>query len=420
MNELQPNAKTPSTFFVHIACHGIFCICLLLLGSALATWVDLVGLENRNISSTCVKSLHSAKVSLVPNYSSDVTEICSPRITEGVFTNYTFTGISGCVLPFVELSNLGESILRFSGKNRFWIHFIGDSDTRGLVMALIRFLHPPLMRAQNISDFARACGCFVNLTNLATSCGKESTIFLHEFSRVGMIDFQMTSGSKGGFGESFSSIEISHRLLNQSCFTSTPIQKSSLESHRSFRISFEMRGPREHFNRALKCWGSGNDSNSIENYFPDLFYLNAGAWWSGMENNSKMERSHFLNESVSHVRELSLHPHSNIIYGTSLHWRYTEFDKKVISDLSRTSVLVFDRFRFSQLIMSSLQLRRDSGHAPLIVNLYDAQRFAQTFMPLLTLEDSGSYIPTFFHEDCKRNINQKVFLGSWVQHCHFF
>lgn len=335
---------------------------------------------------------------------------CSTHITEGVFVNYTFVGMNGCVHPFMNLSFLGDSEPIMSMRENLWIHFVGDSDTRGMVMALLRFVYPPLREAKTVRDFACACNCVVDSMQGTASC-TNSTIKLKDFVRISFIDFQFLH--EVGYSKSLLPyISVSHVWPVPETHRLLASKESS--SNWTFRVSFEMRGPPEDFNHALKHW-SGKPEKSL----PDLFYLNAGAWWWQLEDNIEQKQKIF-DEAIYSIRQLSLMRHSKIIYGTSLPWRYNKLDQRIISDLSETSVSVMDRLRFSQIIMDGLSLQADDNHAPLIVNLYDAQRLARILFPYLEWGGYGSYIPRFFHENCSTNNNPDFYIGTWTQHCQFF
>ena len=86
--------------------------------------------------------------------------ICSPNEVVGMFINYTFYGIDGCVLHFVDAPSHISTLVDRSKNKKLWVHFIGDSDTRGLVLGLLRFLYSPLRAAVTREMFAKAYDCW--------------------------------------------------------------------------------------------------------------------------------------------------------------------------------------------------------------------------------------------------------------------
>jgi len=115
---------------------------------------------------------------------------CSPHETNGVFVNYTFVGWSGCALQFLRYPHLALGTL--VGTHRVWIHFIGDSDTRGLVLGMLRLIHSPLSNAVTLEDFAEAYGCTLEPELLLMRQARCGGVVhdLTQISRLGYIDYQ--------------------------------------------------------------------------------------------------------------------------------------------------------------------------------------------------------------------------------------
>jgi hypothetical protein len=197
------------------------------------------------------------------------------------------------------------------------------------------------------------------------------------------------------------------------------------------RISYEFQGPQGEFAAALGYW---NDEHN--HTFPDIFYLNIGAWYgTGSVSEEQVQR---VTTGVSRL----LLSTKRIIYGTSLFFRNHAFDDAVsvikaklyiestflphnmngssqALHTQKGELQVFDRNSFSNRLFSDLKLERDSGHAPTLVNLFDAQRLVQllSFDTYPRKRGENWFSPGYFHNNCTSSKTPANFISTWNQHC---
>jgi hypothetical protein len=196
------------------------------------------------------------------------------------------------------------------------------------------------------------------------------------------------------------------------------------------RISYEFQGPPGEFDAALEYW---NDEHN--HTFPDIFYLNIGAWYGNGASEEQVQR---VTTGVSRL----LLSAKRIIYGTSLFFRQHVFDDAVsvikaelymespfsphnmngssqALHTQKGELQVFDRNSFSNRLFSDLKLKKDSGHAPTLVNLFDAQRLVQllSFDTYPRKRGENWFTPGYFHNNCTSSKYPDNFISTWNQHC---
>jgi len=363
--------------------------------------------------SLCTAIVHVPGSGTARNLASDVVDMdvapkCSPREITGVFVNYTFVGSSGCTFQFLRYPHLALATLEI---DRVWIHFIGDSDTRGLVLGLLRLIYPPLSEAVTVEDFAEAYGCSLEpelLKSRQAWCG--GVVNLTQLNRIRYVDYQFAYADRED-----------SPMLSLKRFVAPGLDRWDMNNNVSklyrLRISYEMSGPEGMFDAALEYW---NDEHN--DTFPDVFYLNIGAWYGKSSVNEEQ-----LQRVTTGIERL-LSSAKRIIYGTSLFWRQHAFDDavSVVGALKSThlthqvgEIQIFDRETFSNLMFRHLGLEKDTGHAPFLVNLFDAQRLVQLISWDTCARQSGDtwVSPTHFHDNCTSSKHPEHFISTWSQHC---
>lgn len=340
----------------------------------------------------------------------DVAPKCSPH-ENGVFVNYTFVGRSDCTLQFLRYPHLALKPLY---NHRVWIHFIGDSDTRGLVLGLLRLLHPPLSNAVTVEDFARAYGCTLEPEQLWRCGGVVQN--LTQLSRLGYVDYQFA------YTPEEDSLVCLQRIVRAGHSKDRSLMLHNASASYDLRISYEFQGPEGQFDAALKYW-----NEEYNDTFPDLFYLNIGAWYGDGATEEQVQRV------TTGISQLLLSA-KRIIYGTSLFWRQHAFDDAVSvmkamkslemngSNQERSQggeLQIFDRESFSNRMFRDLKLMKDSGHAPILVNLFDAQRLVQMlwFDEPTPKVKKDWFSPTYIHSNCTSSKYPERFISTWSQHC---
>jgi len=153
------------------------CLLTVCFALVLVPFKSPLGLPDRTIRSRNVPTQNSDRSLL------HTPRMCSANEVVGNFINTTFFGIDGCVLHFVDVPSHFSALVDGT-KKRLWIHFVGDSDTRGLVLGLLRFLYTPLRTAVTRDEFAKAYGCWDE------SIGSCPGIDMRNLARLGYIDFQ--------------------------------------------------------------------------------------------------------------------------------------------------------------------------------------------------------------------------------------
>jgi len=351
-------------------------------------------------------------------------ESCSSHQTGGRFVNFTFVGDDGCVLRYFDAHRLFRFEIETSSANALWVHFVGDSDTRGLVMGLLRFLSAPLREAVTKEEFAVAFGCAV--TEELRAMGKVACpepYDLTQLARLGFIDFQFRYEADGAarqvkaYGRTGYSNDTSEMM-------------ASVRSDYDLRITYMFAGPDGEFVRSMRYWIDDVRDDAL----PDVFYLNLGSWFGHKREKYATTTSEVvalidrLADRLAHRDEVG-----RIVYGSSLFWRRHTFDAAVAAAVRRerspsspwrTKVSIFDRWMFSQVMYRDLNLLWETGHAPFIVNLFDAQRLAQLLSSSTGLGNSElvetSYVPRHFGTNCSVRNDETQFLDTWNAHCDFW
>lgn len=298
------------------------------------------------------------------------------------------------MLHFVDIQS---SFVKLVTRKKLWVHFIGDSDTRGLVLGLLRFLYAPLQEARSREDFARAYDGDQN----------------GDLARLKHIDYQFAL--KDG---TFQSQKHYGSLGHSKDKDKKDLLDNVYDYH--LRISFGNEGPDGEFVKALKYWNDDHNGS-----FPDVVYMNLGAWFGHGETNSttisdvttlverlmkKYESSKFVYGSVLFFRDRASNTFDTAMYKMALLKRY---------EVAQSRLHLFDRATFSRLMFAELNLEMDSSHAPLILNLFDAQRLAQLILSIFQVPIVKPYIPHSFN-NCSIKVEKQEFIGTWNQHCEWF
>ncbi|OUS41643.1 hypothetical protein BE221DRAFT_202261 [Ostreococcus tauri] len=264
----------------------------------------------------------------------------------GMFINYTFYGIDGCVLHFVDAPSHISTLVDRSKNKKLWVHFIGDSDTRGLVLGLLRFLYSPLRAAVTREMFAKAYDCWDEASQTCPG------VDIFNLARLGHIDYQFCTSQDGVFKNQ------KHYARGWYSKDKTDLLENVFDYN--LRVSFGFAGPDGQFVSALRYWTELDNES-----FPDIFYLNLGAWFS----HGNITTTESVTSLIGNLQEKT---GSDIIYGSSLSFRQHLFDDAVarIIHLKRevgiTKLHLFDRSVFGGTLMKDLKLKQNSGHAPLI------------------------------------------------------
>ena len=173
-------------------------------------------------------------------------------------------------------------------------------------------------------------------------------------------------------------------------------------------FAFVFEGPDGQFVKALKYWNDDHNGS-----FPDVCYMNLGAWFANGETHStttsdvttlverlmkKYESSKFVYGSMIFFRDGARNMFDTAMYKMALlkHYQMTE-----------SRLHLFDRAIFSKIMFDNVKLERDSGHAPLILNLFDAQRLAQLILSIFQVPIVKPYIPHSFN-NCSIRLKNKI------------
>ena len=367
------------------------CLLTVCFALVLVPFKSPLGLPDRTIRSRNVPTQNSDRSLL------HTPRMCSANEVVGNFINTTFFGIDGCVLHFVDVPSHFSALVDGT-KKRLWIHFVGDSDTRGLVLGLLRLLYTPLRTAVTRDEFAKAYGCWDE------SIGRCPGIDLHNLARLGYIDFQfLIEAGVLKYQKAF--------VRGKSTTDAQDAQDLRADHQYGLRISHTFEGPDGEFINRLKYWTDDHNTS-----VPDIFYLNLGAWFSKGETNITT-----IESVTSLIGKLQEQTESDIIYGSALSWRSHLFDGAVARMMllkQSNKMHLFDRSVFSGILMEDLKLDRNSGHAPFIENLFDAQRLLQLLLAIFLVPVKSSFIPHSFSENCSIALTDD-FIGTWSQHCEW-
>ena len=336
--------------------------------------------------------------------------ICGIQDTTGSFLNDTFIGLNGCTLAFQN----GAAFLNKIGPRRgrgTWVHFIGDSDTRGLVLALLRTLDDRLMQARTLQEFASALGCEMSDDlRVLEQVRCTETVDLQNLARITRLDFEFTKDDNMAY-------KCTHRSM-RSAYQSSLFE----ESKGDVRISYEFQGPEGQFLSALDYW----NSNLAKRTSPDVWYLNVGAWYG--ESNSSHPHVKLVVDSLKQLAN-QLFSDAKIVYGSSLFHRNNMFDSAVWLELSverafQDTMVYFDRTKFGKTIFRELSLTLDNNHIPTIVNIFDAQRLMILLSSLSKFSNyplrrsNEYYVPIRFTNSCKISERSRdFFISTWTQYC---
>lgn len=202
---------------------------------------------------------------------------------------------------------------------------------------------------------------------------------------------------------------------------------ASARSDYDLRITYMFAGPDGEFVRAMRYWIDDVRDDAL----PDVFYFNLGSWFGHRREKYATSTSEVvaLMDRLAHRDDVR-----RIVYGSSLYWRRHTFDAAVAAAVRRerspsspwrTKVSICDRWMFSRVMYRDLHLLWETrGHAPFIVNLFDAQRLAQLLSSSTGLENpeliETSYVPRHFGINCSVPTDETQFLDTWTSHCDFW
>lgn len=208
--------------------------------------------------------------------------VCAPTDILGNFVKGTFVGAERCVLQFIDVRAELAKLVKQTTRRKLWIHLIGDSDTRGLVLALMRLLYPPLQHAITVEEI---CLAYSNYDEETGEC--EGTLNGTEMSRIDYAHFQ--------FELTYSELRAVKHYARGG-FVSDPKNRTDLfenvYENYGLRISYGFEGADGEYEyiQALKSW-----SRKQCDHVPDGFYLNLGSMV--LRRNRIYQRLQFL---VSH------------------------------------------------------------------------------------------------------------------------
>jgi hypothetical protein len=295
--------------------------------------------------------------------------ICLSANEQGWLVNDTFFTHSGCQYHWYDRAEVVNAL-----KGR-WLMFIGDSDTRGLVLALLQHLDTDQLLPFSAKRW----------WNISTETGDPT--------RVRYLDWSIKSVSQEA--GRFNIHKVTGLFVDRCDMRSRALSKHEL------RISYCMATTMRNFTQTL------HNFITRAAVLPNMTYINTGAWRQDDVDPQDITRVLPAMQSSGHM----------FIWGTSLAHRRNNVDGEIIPQLEQKGIRYLNRSLISHMLLNELHtVQLSNGHVPHMINMYDSQRLLNMFelktgcfcQPYLT------FTPT-----CKADTkpSQAVFIQAWQQVC---
>ena len=284
---------------------------------------------------------------------------------------------TACALSWLSASELAAA-LRAPPQ---WLLFVGDSDTRGIVLSLLQVLATAATNTHDAAAAARGLwlGAAANASDdfAAKICHIDA---LYDESGRVLGDVRVLpchSPTRGGRDE------ISGTNLSYALFGEDYSLRSARRGRAALRVTFVTTLDEGNLVRSLAPLAASLDANAdavAGSGRPTLLYVNAGAWGqSGVPTERRVTPARLM-EALSTFAERHVAPSAALVWGTVAAHRASyakRLDDELLPHLPRRGWHVLSRSHTVGRRASFAGLagvRLSSRHAPPLVNLIDAQR----------------------------------------------